>query len=69
MAYIDGNPTTKKMLKDWVTAGKDVTAFSPGPFGQPPENGEISVEGPHYPKPHTWYARVEIRDGRVVKVR
>ena len=28
-----------------------------------PQNGEFSVEGPHYPEPHRWYARVVAKDG------
>jgi hypothetical protein len=32
------------------------------------ENGRVTVEGPHYPKPHTWYAQVEVKDRQVVKV-
>jgi hypothetical protein len=65
--YVDPNFPTKKALKEAVAAGKDVYVFSPGPFPAPTD-GETSVEGPHYPKPHTWYARVRIQDGVVVKV-
>lgn len=25
-------------------------------------------KGPHYPKPHSWYATVEVENYRVVKV-
>ena len=47
-----------------------VTIFQPGPFGgNEPANGELSVEGPHYPQPHRWYARVTLKDGRIIKVR
>ena len=67
MAYVDPNYKTKKDLKDAVKAGKLVEVYSPGPF--PAEsNGIASVEGPHYPEPHRWYARVEVRSGYVVKV-
>ena len=45
----------------------EVRVFSPGPFPAPTD-GECSVEGPHYPKPHTWGARVRIENGIVVKV-
>lgn len=65
--YVDPNYSTKKALKTAVAEGKNVMVFSPGPFPAP-RDGECSVEGPHYPKPHTWYARVVIHDGRVVKV-
>jgi len=32
-------------------------------------NGRELVEGPHYPKSHSWYAQVEMRDGVVVSVK
>ena len=68
MAYATGNPKTKAELKRRVAAGKVVEVFQPG-LGTVPENGEISVEGPHFPQPHRWYARVTIKDGVVVKVK
>jgi hypothetical protein len=72
--YTDINFKTKKALKEAVRAhqngeGPAVTLFNPGPFGDPQVNGEESVEGPHYPKPHTWYARVTLEDGIVTRVR
>jgi len=66
--YVEPNFPTLKALQEAVEAGREVVAFSPGPFPCP-QNGEISVEGPHYPKPHRWYARVEVKEGRVVKVK
>lgn len=69
MAYVDPNFKTKKALKEAVANGEHVTVFQPGGMFPAPTNGETSVEGPHYPKPHTWYARVEIQDGKVVKVK
>jgi len=65
--YVDPNFATKKALKEAVAAGKDVHVFSPGPFPAK-QNGRESVEGP-YPKPHSWYAQVEVVDGKVVKVK
>lgn len=65
--YVDPNFKTKKDLKAAVAAGKKVFIFSPGPFPAP-QNGEASVEGPHFPKPHSWYARVKVENGEVVKV-
>lgn len=66
--YTTKNFPTKKALKEAVAAGESVTLFSPG-FGTPKANGTEYVEGPHYPKPHTWYAAVEVKDGVVVKVK
>lgn len=47
-----------------------ITFFQPNDmFGiTPTNNGVETVEGPHLPKPHTWYARCTIVDGEVVKV-
>jgi DNA-binding protein HU-beta len=56
-----------KALKDAVAAGERVTVFSSGPFPCP-QNGRVSVEGPHAPKPHKWYGNVEVVAGVVVKV-
>ena len=66
--YVDPNFPTKKALKTAVANGEPVYIFSPGPFPAP-QNGTASVEGPHYPKPHSWYAQVEVVDGKVTKVR
>ena len=65
--YTIKNFKTKKALKEALAQGKTVSVYSPGPFPCP-ENGRISVEGPHYPEPHKWYASVLVEAGRVVKV-
>lgn len=66
--YVTPNFRTKKALKEAVALGVHVEVFAPG-LGSPPTNGTCVVEGPHYPKPHTWYAEVTVKEGRVVKVR
>jgi hypothetical protein len=69
VAYTDINFKTKKALKEAVTAGTAVTVYQPGPFGgNVPDNGQVYLEGPHYPAPHTWYAKATMKDGLVVKV-
>ena len=65
--YVLPNFKNKKELKTAVKEGKRVTVFSPGPF-PPCENGQESIEGPHYPRPHTWDAQVIVKDGVVTKV-
>ena len=65
--YAVGNPKTKKELRARIASGEHVRAFQPGPFDGT-SNGTDVIEGPHYPKPHRWYARVEICDGIIVKV-
>lgn len=64
--YAEGNPKTKKALKEMVAKGP-VAAFQPGPF-PPKTNGRACIEGPHYPEAHKWYATVELEDGLIVKV-
>ena len=65
--YVSPNFKTKKDLKTAVLEGKEVQVYSPGPFGCP-DMGDLSVEGPHYPEPHRWYARVRVEGGVVTKV-
>ena len=67
--YAEKNYRTKKALKQAVADGELVTLWNPGPFGDPPRNGQTTVEGPQYPEPHRWYAQVTVEDGAVVKVR
>jgi hypothetical protein len=66
--YVSPNFKTKKALKDAVKAGAVVSIFSPGPFPAP-DSGWTTAEGPHYPEPHRWYARVRVLDGTVVEVK
>ena len=69
MAYVDPNFKTKKALKEAVAAGQYVTVYNPSGFFPVKANGVEYIEGPHYPAPHTWYAQVEVKDGKVTKVK
>ena len=65
--YVTPNFKTKKALKEAVKAGNLVEVYAPGPF--PARlNGIDYVEGPHYPEPHRWYAKILVKDGAVIKV-
>lgn len=67
--YTTRNFRSKAELKRAVATGEAVTVWQPGPFGgNEPINGTVALEGPHYPKPHTWYASATLRNGLVVKV-
>lgn len=68
--YTDRNFQTKKALKEAVAAGKEISIYQPNNmFGTPdPVNGQFSVEGPHYPQPHKWYASVTLVNGIITKV-
>jgi hypothetical protein len=70
MAYTNQNFKSKKALKDAIAAGECVRVFQPGPFGPDVKDGQVALEGPHYPAPHTWYATAEVKDGVIIgKVR
>ena len=67
--YTVKNFKSKKALKEAVKMGEIVTIYQPGPFGgNEPTNGTVSLEGPHYPEPHRWYASATLENGRIVKV-
>lgn len=68
--YAETNFKTKKAFKQSVLDGNQETIYQPGPFGGGPiPDGKYCVEGPHNPKPHTWYATVIVKDGFVVSVK
>jgi hypothetical protein len=68
--YVIPNFKTKKAFKEAVAAGQDLSYFQYGPFGgNEPTNGTAYFEGPHYPQPHTWYATVQLKDGKIVSVK
>ena len=69
MAYTEVNFKTKKALKEAVAAGKKIGVYQPGGIGTVPTNGDVTLEGPHYPAPHTWYATATLKDGVIVKVK
>lgn len=82
MSYTVTNFKTKKALKeavaDWntrsdysknVEISTAIRCYQPG-LGPDLLNytGKVSLEGPHYPEPHRWYAQAELVNGVVVKV-
>lgn len=68
--YTRFNFKTKKSLKEAVANGQSVRVYQPGPFGgDPPQNGKVVLEGPHFPEPHKWYAEAWLENGVIVKVK
>lgn len=63
--------SSKKAIKEALAAGKTVTLYQPGPFGGDPNeiNGTVYLEGPHYPKPHRWYASGKAVNGVLVSIK
>ena len=68
MAYTRTNYRSKKALKVALAAGVEVEVYQPGPFGPNVPDGRQALEGPHYPAPHTWYASVQVAEGRIIKL-
>lgn len=68
MAYTVNDYKTKKALKEALLLGP-VPVYQPGPFGPIVEDGDVCIEGPHYPKPHTWYATATVKNGLAYKVK
>ena len=64
--YTVENFPSKAALKRAVAAGDKVAVWQPGPFNAQ-TNGAIALEGPHFPKPHTWYATATIRNSVILK--
>jgi len=65
--YTDRNFKTKKALKEAFKNGDKISVHQPGPFPAKTD-GAVSLEGPHYPEPHRWYASATIENGIIVKV-
>lgn len=67
--YTSENFKTKKALKEAVKEGRKIAVFQPSPFGgNPPKDGDVVLEGPHYPEPHRWYATAKLKDGFITSV-
>lgn len=65
--YTDINFKSKKALKEAVESGKEVSTFQPGEMFPGRKDGSITLEGPHYPEPHKWYASAVVKDGIILK--
>ncbi|MGI0076126.1 MAG: hypothetical protein ACREAU_01820 [Nitrosopumilaceae archaeon] len=66
--YVNPNFDSKKALVEALKKGVMVDVFPPG-LGEVPLNDAVSLEGPHYPKPHKWYATGTMVNGKLVKVK
>ena len=68
MSYVDPNYKTKKAFKQAVQNGVEHSTYNPSGMFPTNQSGTDVIEGPHYPQPHKWYAKVSVQDGVVVKV-
>jgi hypothetical protein len=69
MAYVDPNYKTKKEFKAAVEAGRKHYPYNPSGLFPTPTEGAISIEGPHYPQAHKWYASCVVKAGIIVSVK
>jgi hypothetical protein len=69
MSYVDPDYKSKKEFLAAVKAGLRHRTYNPSGMFETPQNGSDVIEGPHYPKPHKWYAAVIVQDGVVVKAK
>ena len=69
--YLSPNLKSKAAYKRAIKEGATVTAFQPNNmFGVVvPEDGTVTFEGPHYPKPHRFYGQATLKDGVVISVK
>jgi hypothetical protein len=59
-------------VKDAIAAGEKITVYQPNgdlTGTVVPRDGRVFLEGPHYPKPHTWYGEGTMKDGYLVKIK
>lgn len=69
MSYTEEDFRTKKELKEAVERGQQIEVHEITPWGSNLiKDGTVFLEGPHYPAPHSWYARALLRDGVIIKV-
>tara|TARA_R110000803_G_scaffold60567_2_gene119900 strand:+ start:510 stop:716 length:207 start_codon:yes stop_codon:yes gene_type:complete len=67
--YTTENFKTKKAMREAVKSGQQVEVFQPGGFFAGKTDGTITLEGPHYPAPHSWYATATIANSIIVSVK
>ena len=68
--YTVENFKTKKALKEALKAKPTgIPCYQPGLFGPSVEDGRCCCEGPHYPAPHTWYATVVVKGGKIISIK
>ncbi len=71
--YTIKNYASKAEIKRDIANGVEVRIYQPNDiFGNPKAasdyTGTAGIEGPHYPKPHRWYATATLENGKVIKI-
>ena len=55
-------------MREAFKAGEKIEVFQSGGFFPGKTDGKVTLEGPHYPEPHRWYASVEIKDSVITRI-
>jgi hypothetical protein len=66
MSYVNPDYRSKKDFKAAIRAGVQHDTYNPSGMFPTPQNGSDVIEGPHYPRPQRWCAKVRVKDGIVV---
>lgn len=68
VSQLNGNPPAQlaRFLRHELSIMQ--TSIIPSVDDASPPDGIAYLEGPHFPKPHKWYARVHVTDGVVDRV-
>ena len=68
--YLMPNFKSKTAARKAIAAGNTVTIVQVGPYGgNEPTDGQVVIEGPHYPEPHRFYGTATLKDGVVIKLK
>jgi actin-related protein len=71
--YVHPNFASKAALKRAVAEGKKVrferkSIVNGGDVAEDFTGKILDLCGPHFPSPHKWYANVEMKDGKILKI-
>jgi hypothetical protein len=67
--YTVTNFKSGKALKEAFKAGERLETWQPGGMFAAKRDGDAVIEGPHYPKPHSFYVQVRLQNGIIVAVK
>ena len=65
MTYVSPDFPSAAALRCAFYSGLKIEVYEPG-LGSVPTDGLVFLEGPHSPKPHTWYVAGTMKDGKLV---
>ena len=67
--YVNPDYKSKKEFIAAVKSRNTHVPYNPSGIFPDPKNGNVVIEGPHYPKPHKWYAQCIVRDGVIISAK